>query len=170
MDAMCIGFQAVVMADRNVKREIVKMQRSWFSENIMGSNSSEKIGVSVDLKSNAVSGTNPRFPNGLVAFHLFKLKRRMMRVIEKGCKLLVNLSLNVAGKGFIGTFERLGKDGLHFLRSLRRSADVVYGPETSPLAISPSTSFSFSCHSFVQNHSWSLGTSLWGIRTMELSF
>jgi hypothetical protein len=48
----------------------------WLFQDRMGSNSSEKVGVTNDLKGHAISFGDSCFPNSLAAFHLFNLERR----------------------------------------------------------------------------------------------
>src|SRR4030065_2188323 len=83
--------------------------------------------------------------------------------------LFVYKFLEVFRKTFTVAFKGFREGDLHFFKALIASDAFENGPEISPFAIASSASFSISCHSLVQNHSWSLGTNFLGIRTIALS-
>jgi len=119
----------------------------------MGSSSSEKVGVTNDLKGDAISFGDSCFPNRLAAFHLFNLERRMFWIFEKVSNLFVYQFLYVFGKPLIVPLKRFCECELHFFSALIASDAFENGPMVSPFAMASSASFSISCHSLVQNHS-----------------
>jgi len=71
----------------------------------MGPCPSEKVGVAVDLKGNAISFSNPCLPDGLTAFHFLDPERGMFRVIQKAGYLFIDLLLNILRKSLIILLE-----------------------------------------------------------------
>src|SRR4030066_1034176 len=83
--------------------------------------------------------------------------------------LFVYKFLEVFRKTFIIAFKGFCEGDLHFFKALIASDAFENGPLVSPFAIASSASFSITCHSFVQNHSWSLGINFFGTRISALS-
>ena len=138
-------------------------------QNRMSADPSEKTGVAINMKCHPVSLSNPCLPDGFMSFHFLNTKRGMMGILHKVSYLFVYEFLNLFGKGMIVSLERFRERNFHFFRAFMTSEALENGPSTLPSSIAFSASCSFSCHSLVQNHSWSLGTSFLGTRTMVLS-
>src|SRR4030065_1872462 len=83
--------------------------------------------------------------------------------------LFVYKFLEVFRKTFLVAFKGVREGDLHFFKALIASDAFENGPMVSPFAIASSASFSISCHSFVQNHSWSLGINFLGTSISALS-
>ena len=95
----------------------------------MGSSSSEKVGVTNDLKGYAISFGDSCFPNSLAAFHLFNLERRMFGIFQKVSDLLVYQFLHVFRKPLIVTLKRFCEGELHFFSALIASDAFENGPK-----------------------------------------
>ena len=95
----------------------------------MGSYSSEKISVPIDLKGHAISFGNPCLPDKFMPFHFLNMERRMFRVIEKVHYLFVYLFLDVFRKPFIIPFKGFCEGDLHFFKALMASEALENGPD-----------------------------------------
>jgi len=79
------------------------------SENLVGSDVSETVGLTFNLESETVVAGDPRFPNIAVPCHLLRLERGVSGVFKKKSELLFYSLLQVLGqarvvpiKGFLG--------------------------------------------------------------------
>lgn len=118
--------------DRNnckrIRKRLKEIKMLWLFQDRMGSNSSEKVGVTNDLKGHAISLGDSCFPYSLSAFHLFNLERRMSGIFQKVKNLFIYQFLYVFRKPFIVPLKRFREGELHFFSALIASDAFENGP------------------------------------------
>ena len=140
--------------DETTEKETIIIAMLRFFENIMSSDPSEHVGVSINLEGQAIAAGNPYFPDGWMAFHLLHAERGMLGVFQQILYLFIDLPLQMFGKIMIIPNKGFREGYLHFFfRAVRASTNVSKGPAISPSAMALSASCSRACHSLVQNHS-----------------